>query len=89
MDIVHIIRLYMFNDIDISFRLVLTYAEMWMSGGGGNYRSYSFSDCLDQKCKLFGIIRTVRFVFQFGYSVPYNCVGLCVDKCLTFAYIIT
>ena len=35
MDIVHIIGLYMFNDIDISFRIVLTYAEIWMSGGGG------------------------------------------------------
>ena len=34
-DIVHIIRLYMFNDIDISFTIVLTYAEMWMSGWGG------------------------------------------------------
>ena len=28
MDIVHIIGLYMFNDIDISFIIVLTYAEM-------------------------------------------------------------
>ena len=36
MDIVHMIGLYMFNDIDISFRIVLTYAEMWMSGGGDN-----------------------------------------------------
>ena len=35
MDIVHMIGLYMFNGIDISFRIVLTYAEMWMSGGGG------------------------------------------------------
>ena len=34
MDIVHMIGLYMFNGIDISFRIVLTYAEMWMSGGG-------------------------------------------------------
>ena len=35
-------------------------------GGGGYYRSYSFSYCLDEKCKLFGIIRIVRFVFQLG-----------------------
>ena len=34
MDIVHIIGLYMFNDIDISFKIVLTYAEMLLSGGG-------------------------------------------------------
>ena len=34
MDTVHIIGLYMLNDIDISFEIVLTYAEMWMSGGG-------------------------------------------------------
>ena len=26
----------MFNDIDISFKIVLTYAEMWMPGGGGD-----------------------------------------------------
>ena len=24
----------MFNDIDISFKIVLTYAEIWMKGGG-------------------------------------------------------
>ena len=35
MDIVHIIGLYMFNEIDFSFKIVLTYAEMWMSKGGG------------------------------------------------------
>ena len=35
MDIVHIIGLYMLNDIDISFRIALTYTQMWMYGGGG------------------------------------------------------
>ena len=29
-----LIGLYMYNDIDISFRIVLKYAEMCMSGGG-------------------------------------------------------
>ena len=34
MDMVYIIGLYVFNDIDVSFRSVLTYAEKWISGGG-------------------------------------------------------
>ena len=33
MDIVHMIGLYMFNDIDISFRIVLTYACGCRGGG--------------------------------------------------------
>ena len=41
MDIVHIIGVYMFNDIDISFKIVLIYAEMWMSGDNIIYRTIS------------------------------------------------
>ena len=44
MDIVHIIGLYMFNDIDIENCSVIR--RDVDVGGGGDNRSYSFSYCL-------------------------------------------